>query len=133
LTLELGGKSPAIVFPDRDDDEAVAGVIAGMRFTRQSQSCTAGSRLLLHESIFDSFLDRLVKQVDSLTMGDPLAEATDIGTIINERQYRRVCYFLTDDELRSAFIFNGTATTESEMQEPGFFIRPTVLSGVDPG
>jgi betaine-aldehyde dehydrogenase len=133
LTLELGGKSPAIVFPDRDDDEAVAGVIAGMRFTRQSQSCTAGSRLLLHESIFDSFLDRLVKQVDSLTMGDPLAEATDIGTIINERQYRRVCSFLTDDELRSATILTGGAPTESEMQEPGFFIRPTVLSGVDPG
>jgi acyl-CoA reductase-like NAD-dependent aldehyde dehydrogenase len=131
-TLELGGKSPAIVFPDRDDDETAAGVIAGMRFTRQSQSCTAGSRLLLHESIFDSFLDRLVKQVDSLSMGDPLAEETDIGTIINERQYRRVCSFLTDGEIRSASVLTGGAPSDREMQKPGYFIRPTILTGIDP-
>ena len=57
VSLELGGKSPAMVFPDADDDRTVDGVIAGMRVTRQGQSCTAGSRLFLHRSIFESFLD----------------------------------------------------------------------------
>ena len=59
VSLELGGKSPSIVYPDADEDWVVDGVIAGMRFTRQSQSCTAGSRLFLHADIFDSFLDKL--------------------------------------------------------------------------
>ena len=57
VSLELGGKSPSIVYPDADEDWAVDGIINAMRFTRQSQSCTAGSRLFLHEDIFDSFLE----------------------------------------------------------------------------
>jgi betaine-aldehyde dehydrogenase len=61
VSLELGGKSPAVVFPDADDDGTADGVIAGMRVTRQGQSCTAGSRLFLHRSIFESFLARLTK------------------------------------------------------------------------
>ena len=56
VSLELGGKSPSIVYPDADQDWSVDGIIAAMRFTRQSQSCTAGSRLFLHEDIFDPFL-----------------------------------------------------------------------------
>ena len=59
---------------------SVDGVIAGMRFTRQSQSCTAGSRLFLHADIFDSFLDKLTAKTQALKLGDPLDEATDIGT-----------------------------------------------------
>ena len=57
VSLELGGKSPSIVYPDADEDWAVDGIINAMRFTRQSQSCTAGSRMFLHEDIFDSFLE----------------------------------------------------------------------------
>src|SRR5215475_262466 len=59
VSLELGGKSPSIVFPDANEDWVIDGIIAAMRFTRQSQSCTAGSRLLLHRYIFDSFLNAL--------------------------------------------------------------------------
>ncbi len=58
VSLELGGKSPSIVYPDADEDWAVDGIIDAMRFTRQSQSCTAGSRMFLHEDIFDSFLEQ---------------------------------------------------------------------------
>ena len=61
VSLELGGKSPSIVFPDANEDWVVDGIIAAMRFTRQSQSCTAGSRLFLHGDIFDSFLDALAE------------------------------------------------------------------------
>ena len=86
VSLELGGKSPSIVFPDANDDWVVDGIIAAMRFTRQSQSCTAGSRLFLHRDIFDNFLDALGRKVKTLKLGDPLDEVSDIGTIINEKQ-----------------------------------------------
>src|SRR6185437_4665662 len=89
VSLELGGKSPSIVYPDADEDWAVDGVIAAMRFTRQSQSCTAGSRLFLHEDVFDSFLRKLEETTTALKIGDPLDEATDIGTIINNKQFTR--------------------------------------------
>jgi betaine-aldehyde dehydrogenase len=76
VSLELGGKSPSIVFPDANESWAVEGIINAMRFTRQSQSCTAGSRLFLHASIFDEFLDRLKDKTSSLKLGDPLDEST---------------------------------------------------------
>src|SRR6185503_3102485 len=69
VTLELGGKSPAIVFPDADDLRTVDGVISGMHVTRQGQSCTAGSRLFLHRSIFESFLDKLASKLATLRIG----------------------------------------------------------------
>ncbi len=80
VSLELGGKSPSMVYPDADEDWAVDGIINAMRFTRQSQSCTAGSRLFLHEDIFDSFLHKLEKKTTALKIGDPLDEASDIGS-----------------------------------------------------
>src|SRR3954469_17834474 len=72
VSLELGGKSPSIVYPDVDEEWTVEGIIAAMRFTRQSQSCTAGSRLFLHEDIFDPFLEKLVAKTSKLRLGDPL-------------------------------------------------------------
>ena len=73
------------MYEDADEDWAVDGVVASMRFTRQSQSCTAGSRLFLHADIYDAFLDKLVARLSALKIGDPLDEGTDIGAIINER------------------------------------------------
>src|SRR5208282_5898676 len=96
VSLELGGKSPSIVFPDANEDWVIDGIIAAMRFTRQSQSCTAGSRLFLHRDIFDEFLDALGQKVKALKLGDPLDEASDIGTIINEKQFRKVCGYVDE-------------------------------------
>src|SRR6476659_4079485 len=96
VSLELGGKSPAIVFPDADEQRTVDGVITGMRVTRQGQSCTAGSRLFLHRSIFDSFLSKLTTTLRKFKIGDPTDEATDMGAIINRKQFDRVCGYITD-------------------------------------
>jgi len=106
LSLELGGKSPSIVYPDADEDWAVDGIIAAMRFTRQSQSCTAGSRLFLHEDIFDSFLAKLEKKTSALKIGDPLDEKTDIGTIINNnsRKRKRTCSKPSLEPLKTLFL-----------------------------
>ena len=131
VSLELGGKSPAIVFPDSDDERTVDGVIAGMRFTRQGQSCTAGSRLFLHESIVDSFLDKLVRRLGVLKVGDPLDEATDMGSIINKRQFDRVCGYIEDGmRQRDVRVVMGGLPERDDALAEGWFVRPTVLANV---
>jgi acyl-CoA reductase-like NAD-dependent aldehyde dehydrogenase len=129
VSLELGGKSPSIVYPDADEDWVVDGVIAGMRFTRQSQSCTAGSRLFLHADIFDSFLDKLRTKTQALKLGDPLDEATDIGSIINEKQFRKVCGYVDEGLTRAdaRLVFGGLPPSDGPLSE-GYFALPTVFA-----
>jgi betaine-aldehyde dehydrogenase len=129
VTLELGGKSPAIVFPDSDDDATVDGVIAGMRFTRQGQSCTAGSRLYLHEDIFDSFLEKLKNKLGQFKIGDPLDEATDIGAIVSEKQFDTVCRYITSGITQGGTVITGGP--ERPVGGDGFFVAPTVITGAD--
>ena len=129
VSLELGGKSPSIVYPDADEDWAVDGIVAAMRFTRQSQSCTAGSRLFLHEDIFDSFLAKLEKKTSALKIGDPLDESTDIGTIINNKQFTKVCKYV-DEGLKRAdakLVFGGLPPKTGPLSE-GYFAIPTVFA-----
>jgi acyl-CoA reductase-like NAD-dependent aldehyde dehydrogenase len=129
VSLELGGKSPSIVYSDADEDWVVDGVIAGMRFTRQSQSCTAGSRLFLHADIFDSFLDKLRARTQALKLGDPLDEATDIGAIINDKQFRKVCGYVDEGLKRkdAHLIFGGLPPKDGPLSE-GYFAIPTVFA-----
>ena len=129
VSLELGGKSPSIVYPDANEDWAVDGVIAAMRFTRQSQSCTAGSRLFLHADIFDSFLDKLRNRTRLLKLGDPLDETTDIGSIINEKQFKKVCAFIEEGLQRreAQRIFGGLPPKEGPLSQ-GYFAIPTVFA-----
>ncbi|MBP2229387.1 betaine-aldehyde dehydrogenase [Azospirillum agricola] len=129
VSLELGGKSPSIVFPDADEDWVVEGIVAAMRFTRQSQSCTAGSRLFLHRSVFDSFLDKLSAKVSTLRIGDPLAEDTDVGTIINERQFNRVCGYIESGlaEPDAKLVAGGLPPTDGPLSE-GYFVQPTIFA-----
>jgi betaine-aldehyde dehydrogenase len=129
VSLELGGKSPSIVYPDADEDWAVDGIIAAMRFTRQSQSCTAGSRLFLHEDIFDSFLGKLERKTTALKIGDPLDETTDIGTIINNKQFTKVCGYVADGLKRAdaRLVFGGLPPKSGPLSE-GYYALPTVFA-----
>ena len=131
VSLELGGKSPIIVFPDADDDRTVDGVIAGMRFTRQGQSCTAGSRLFLHRSIFDSLLGKLADKLAALKIGDPTEEATDMGAIINRKQFDRVCAYIEDGlrQKEARLVLGGLPPREGPLAQ-GYFIQPTVFAEV---
>jgi betaine-aldehyde dehydrogenase len=131
VSLELGGKSPAMVFPDADDDATIDGVIGGMRMTRQGQSCTAGSRLFLHRSIFESFLARLAGKLADLKIGDPLDEATDMGAIISRKQFDRVCGYI-EDGLRqpdARLVVGGLPPREGPLAQ-GYFVQPTVFAEV---
>ena len=129
VSLELGGKSPSIVFPDANDDWVVDGIIAAMRFTRQSQSCTAGSRLFLHRDIFDNFLDALGRKVKTLKLGDPLDEVSDIGTIINEKQFNKVCGYVEEGLKRreARVVIGGLPPKEGPLSE-GYYAIPTVFA-----
>jgi betaine-aldehyde dehydrogenase len=129
VSLELGGKSPSIVYPDANEDWAVEGIIAAMRFTRQSQSCTAGSRLFLHASIFDEFLGKLVEKTSKLKLGDPLDEASDIGAIINEKQFKKVCGYVEEGmKLPGSKLLMGGLPPKSGPLSKGYFAMPTIFA-----
>jgi betaine-aldehyde dehydrogenase len=131
VSLELGGKSPQLVFPDSNDDKTVEGVIAGMRFTRQGQSCTAGSRLFLHESIADDFLAKLAAKLSKLKIGDPLDESTDMGAIASKRQYEKVCGYIAEGakEKGAKVVVGGTPPASGPLAE-GYYVQPTVIAQV---
>jgi betaine-aldehyde dehydrogenase len=129
VSLELGGKSPSIVYPDANEDWVVDGIIAAMRFTRQSQSCTAGSRLFLHADIFDDFLGRLADKTKKLKLGDPLDETTDIGAIINEKQFKKVCGYVEEGMKQpgAKLLFGGLPPKTGPLSE-GYYALPTVFA-----
>ncbi|MEQ8390823.1 MAG: aldehyde dehydrogenase family protein [Thalassospira sp.] len=132
VTLELGGKSPMIVMDDADLDKAIAGAVGGMRFTRQGQSCTASSRILVHEKLHDAFVTRLIDKVNALKMGDPLDEETDIGTIINRKQFDKVCGYIDIGEKEGATKNELSALPTDSNLADGLFVRPVVFTNVDP-
>ena len=128
VSLELGGKSPNIVFADADEAAVVEGVVTAMRFTRQGQSCTAGSRLFLHESIFDSFLEKLTAKVRTLKVGDPLSEETDMGSIINRKQFDKVCSYIQDglNQKEATLLTGGKPPSDGPLSK-GYFVEPTIF------
>jgi acyl-CoA reductase-like NAD-dependent aldehyde dehydrogenase len=131
VTLELGGKSPMIVCADADTDKALAGAIAGMRFTRQGQSCTAASRIFVHEDIHDAFVAALKAKVDAMVMGDPLDEKTDIGTIISDGQFDRVnSYIALGRETKGATELACSAMPSDPKLAKGLFVQPRIFTGV---
>ncbi len=131
VTLELGGKSPMIVFADCDFEKTVMGAITSMRFTRQGQSCTAASRIYVERPIFGRFVDALAAKVDAMRMGDPLDEATDIGTIISPDQFKKVEGFIKEGLATPGATGRACSAMPSDpAMEKGLFIRPHIFSGL---
>lgn len=129
ITLELGGKSPMIVCEDVDIDKAIEGAFTSMRFTRQGQSCTAASRIFVHESIFDAFLKKMKERLNALKMGDPLDPETDIGSVISPNQFDKILRYI---KLGKA---DGTAHVCSSLpKDPkfseGLFVQPVIFTGL---
>ncbi|MDE2228255.1 MAG: aldehyde dehydrogenase family protein [Alphaproteobacteria bacterium] len=131
VTLELGGKSPMIVMGDADLDKAIDGAIVGMRFTRQGQSCTAASRIFVHESIHDAFVKRLKAKVDAMKMGDPLDEKTDIGTIISKQQYDKVVSYIRYGENAPGATAHRCSSMPADAKlAKGYFVQPVIFTGI---
>jgi acyl-CoA reductase-like NAD-dependent aldehyde dehydrogenase len=121
-TLELGGKSPVIVFEDANLDSALNGVIAGI-WGATGQSCVAGSRLLIHESIHDSFVARLVKRAGEIKIGAPLDTATEIGPLATFRQLQRAEKLIADSVAAGATLVTGGKARSGA----GYYFEPTIL------
>ncbi len=131
VTLELGGKSPMIVMEDADIEKAVEGATVGMRFTRQGQSCTAASRMFVHEKVHDEFVERLKAKVDAMVIGDPLDEKTDIGTIISPQQFEKVKgYIELGRKEPGAVAHVCSKLPEDEALKDGLFLQPVILTGI---
>jgi aldehyde dehydrogenase (NAD+) len=126
LTLELGGKSPNVIFEDADIDAAVKGSSAGI-FFNSGQVCSAGSRVLVQESIYDEFCERMVARSLSLKVGDPLDEHTYMGPIISEKQLTSIMRYVETGKGEGAQLRSGGERIGSK----GYFMQPTVFTGVD--
>jgi aldehyde dehydrogenase (NAD+) len=131
VSLELGGKNPSIVFPDAAaDDDLIVNLLIASRVHRQGQSCTAGSRLFLHSSIYDDVLGRLTHLLSQQVVGNPLDEATDMGAIINDVQFSSVASFVAEG-LSSPQVSVALDGTASGVGVDGYYMAPTVFSGAD--
>lgn len=128
FTLELGGKSAQVVFPDADLDAATNGVIAGV-FAATGQTCLAGSRLLVHRDVAEALIGKIVARAATIKLGDPKDPATEMGPVSNEPQYRKVLSHLQSAREQGATVAYGG---EADTGLGGFFVKPTVLTDVNP-
>jgi len=131
VTLELGGKTPNIVFPDADLEEALEASIF-TAFMHQGQTCTAGTRLFLHESIAHEFLSQLLDRIRTLRVGNPLDSSTMIGPMVSEQQRARVEKYVSLGRQEGARLLVGGERPKDPALQHGFYYTPTVFVDVDP-
>jgi aldehyde dehydrogenase (NAD+) len=128
VSLELGGKSPNIVFADADLDAAVRGALTGI-FYNKGEVCAAGSRLLLEQRIHDEFVDRLTQRVQGLKLGDPLDKATRMGPVVSAAQLETVLGYIAAGRADGARLAAGGQRARVGNGK-GFFVEPTIFTGV---
>jgi aminomuconate-semialdehyde/2-hydroxymuconate-6-semialdehyde dehydrogenase len=131
LSLELGGKNPTIVY---DDVEVgyVARHVARAAFTNQGEICLCGSRIFVQRGIYDAFRDALVREIAAFTPGDPLAEGTRMGALVNEAHMHKVLSYITLAREEGGTVLCGGSRVHLEGRcANGFFVAPTLIEGVD--
>jgi aldehyde dehydrogenase (NAD+) len=127
VTLELGGKSPQVVFPDADLAAAANGIVAGV-FAATGQTCMAGSRLLVHADVAGELVDRVAERARTIRLGDPTEPDTEMGPVANPPQYEKVVGYLNTARVTgSEFVCGGGPSSLG-----GLFVEPTVVTGVTP-
>jgi aldehyde dehydrogenase (NAD+) len=125
ISLELGGKSPNIIFADSDLDDAVEGAHLGL-FVNQGQSCCAGSRVFVEETIYDEFVEKSIARAGKRRVGDPLDPRTDQGPQVSEAQFDRIMGYIESGKREGATLACGG----ERVGDRGYFIQPTVFSDV---
>ncbi|CAK6481118.1 aldehyde dehydrogenase [Peribacillus castrilensis] len=129
VSLELGGKSPNIIFEDANLPNAVNGVLAGI-FAASGQTCMAGSRVLVQDSIYDEFVKRLVERTSQIRLGNPLDMETEMGTVAFEGQHQKVLKYIEIGKQEGATVlYGGKRPTTPELKN-GFFVEPTIFGDV---
>jgi (Z)-2-((N-methylformamido)methylene)-5-hydroxybutyrolactone dehydrogenase len=130
VTLELGGKSPNIVFDDAIIEDAVKGAISGI-FAATGQTCIAGSRLLVQRSIHNEFVDKLVAFARTAKMGDPTDYDTQVGPVTTPPQYKKILDYIAVGRDEGAQVALGGGPADKEKFGDGWFIQPTIFTGVN--
>jgi acyl-CoA reductase-like NAD-dependent aldehyde dehydrogenase len=131
MTLELGGKSANIVFEDADADAAEAGLLAGI-FAAAGQTCVAGSRAFVHESLYDALLERISERASRIRVGNPMAPETEMGPIATRAQFNKVASFVDRARSEGAEVVTGGGPARVDGLPDGFFFEPTIVCGADP-
>ncbi|HLR66807.1 MAG TPA: aldehyde dehydrogenase family protein [Virgibacillus sp.] len=131
VTLELGGKSPHIVFPDVEDiDRAVETVAFGFYFYN-GQGCLNGTRLFLHDDIYGEFIDKLVKKVESLKIGDPTDPNTKISSAVSQKQGQTIMDYIEKGKQEGVNLLIGGHTVSVKDNDYGYFIEPTIFEATN--
>ncbi len=130
VVLELGGKSPNIVFDDCVMEDAIKGAVSGI-FAASGQTCIAGSRLLVQDTIHTEFVDRLVRFAATAKLGDPRAPATQVGPITTHPQARKVLDYIGIGQSEGAELVLGGKTADVEGSKSGLFVQPSIFAGVN--
>ena len=129
VTLELGGKSPNMVFADANLDHAVVGALAGI-FAATGQTCIAGSRLLVQRPVYEQMVERLAARAKTIVLGNPVDPQTEMGTAANQPQFERILSMIEAAKTSGArLVTGGGAAREGELGK-GFFIQPTIFAEV---
>lgn len=131
VSLELGGKSPNVVFADAPMEKALSGAAAAA-FSSSGQICTAGSRLVLERSIADEFLSKLAERVDAMRVGDGLDPATDIAPVVSRSQQRAILDYIELGRVEGEIVAGGAALGGPQY-EAGCYVSPAVVTGLAPG
>ncbi|WP_417842876.1 betaine-aldehyde dehydrogenase [Thalassospira sp.] len=127
VTMELGGKSPMIVFEDADLDNAVSGAQMA-NFYSSGQICSNGTRVFVHESVKDAFLEKLVARSKNLVLGDPEKPDTQVGPIVSKAQFDKIMSYIAIGKKEGAqVVLGGDAVTEN-MPKGGFYVAPTIFA-----
>lgn len=130
-SFELGGKGASIVFDDADLDDAVDGVLFGV-FFNQGETCCAGTRLLVQDTIADEFVARVAQRSAALKVGDILDDSSDIGAMIHDDHLNKVLEYIESGVAGGATVVTGGSRVTDEGRDQGLFVAPTVIDHVDP-
>lgn len=128
VTLELGGKSPLIVFDDADLDDAVSGALLA-NFYSAGEVCSNGTRVFVHEKVRPAFLEKLVARVEKMVVGDPLDPATQVGALISPDHMEKVLSYIARGKAEGAKLLVGGARVTANGLDKGAFVAPTVFDG----
>ncbi|WP_339716023.1 aldehyde dehydrogenase family protein [uncultured Sneathiella sp.] len=129
VSLELGGKSPNIIFDDANLEAATAGALAGI-FAATGQTCVAGSRLLVQRGVYDEIVSRLAQRAGQIRLGNPLDEASEMGTAANRPQFDRIMESIEGAKNDGARLVAGGTPGSGKGLDGGLFIQPTIFSDV---
>lgn len=130
VTFELGGKAPHIIFEDADLEKATSAAVKGI-FINAGQTCAAGSRVFIHSSIYEKALEKILSKTESLQIGEPFAQDSEMGPISNEMQYKRLFDFVERTKSEGGSLLYGGKALTIDGFERGYYFSPTIFTDVD--